>query len=169
MIHSNFVKRFLVVGLPLFFVAFAQTAHSGFEVGNGRQVIKNEAGNYRVVVSDKLEVGFANRLTEATSPIGLGTPRTRLQINVVRNTPIDSLMELRNDNPDWSPVKIAGLDGIRKEVVLPTGIRQIEVRLFVKMNEVIVINLEGVPVGPAAGSLFAGLEESLTSFDLLNR
>lgn len=156
-----------VLGLGVIILGFENPAHSGFEVGNGRQLIKNDPGNYKLMIPERLEVGFADRLTEIISPFAEGTPRARLQINVVKNVPVDSHSDLVASNPEWTPITLAGLHGIRKEIILPTKLHQIEVRLFVKTNEMIIINLEGTPTGSAASSLFGGMEESLGTFELL--
>jgi hypothetical protein len=143
-------------------------AIAGFEVGNGRLLIRNDPGNYSIIVPDKLEIDKFDRFTEAISPRSEGTPRTRLQINVVKNTGFSSVDELIQSKPDatWTQISLAGLDGIRKNDVLPTNLHQVEIRLFSKANEMIIINLEGLRQGTISAAFFEGIERSLGTFKL---
>lgn len=163
--------RYAVLGVGLcsaFFVS--KTALPGFEIGNGRKLIKNVPGSYGIVVPEKLEVGFYNRFTEIIAPLMEGTPRARLQINVVKFESLNTLTDLleSKDGQGWVPVKLAGYSGIKKEETLPTRLRQIEFRLFYRPNEIIVINLEGVP-GGSPSSAFEGFQQSLETFQVLNK
>jgi len=145
-------------------------AIAGFEVGNGRTLLKNEAGKYSIIVPNRLEIGKFDRFTEAISPSSEGTPRARLQINVVKNTGIETIDELVATKPDanWAQLSLAGLSGIRKDEVLPTNLHQVEIRLFSKANEMIVINLEGVPQGTVSAAFYRDIENSLGTFTVGN-
>lgn len=144
------------------------TAHPGFEIGNGKKTVKNTPGNYEIIIPDKLEVGFSNKFTELIAPLFEGTPRAKLQINIVKNELVGSLSDLINNLPvdnRWTKVSLAGFDGIRNEVVLPNKVHQIEYSLFFKEFELLVINIEGVP-GYSSKSNFEMLQRALDTLKI---
>src|SRR5262245_2056433 len=124
-------------------LALCSLAYAGFEIGNGRQLVKNPIGNYSIIVPDRLEVGTFKRLTDAIIPISEGTSRANFHTDIVKTMSITSPAELIDSRPDatWTPITLAGLSGIRKDEILPTKLHQVEIRLFSKANEMIVINL----------------------------
>ncbi len=145
-----------------------QIALSGFEIGNGKKTIKNTPGNYELIVPEKLEVGFSNKFTELISPLFEGTPRTRLQINIVKDEKISKFSELVNSvSPleNWNQIKLAGFEGIKSEVLLPTKLLQIEYRLLHKEGEIIIIHIEGVPTNSPT-STFNNLTKALDSLKI---
>jgi hypothetical protein len=137
----------VLTGLALIFL-ISRIAFSGFEIGNGKKVVKNTPGSYEFIIPDTLEVGFSNRFTEVIAPLFDGTPRAKLQINIVKNNSIGSFSDLVNSigtDTNWTRVSLAGYDGIKSELVLPTKLHQLEYRLFFKEFELLVINVEGIP------------------------
>ena len=98
------------------------TAKAGFEIGNGRKIIENVKGGYSIVVPEKTEVGTSKNYTEVIAPLSEGTPRARLQINVVKDTGLMTINDLVDSKKDgsWTVTKLAGLEGIQKEETLPT-------------------------------------------------
>ena len=144
-----------------------RTALPGFEIGNGRKLIKNTNGSYEIIIPEKLEVGFANRYTEIIAPLFEGTPRARLQINIVKADSLNTLADLveSRSGQGWEAVKLAGLNGIKKVEILPTRLQQIEYRLLYRPTELIVINAEGVPSGSPA-TAFEMLQQSLETFQV---
>ena len=120
------------------------------------------------MVPKRLEVGFSSRFTEVIAPLSDGTPRAKLQINIVKNEKIGSLNELINsvsaDN-SWKPTAIAGFDGMRNEITLPTRLHQIEYRLFLKEFEVLVVTIEGIP-DYSPKSTFETLQKALETLKI---
>ena len=161
----NKTRLYLGACLSLFIFSHAR---GGFEIGNGRKTVENVKGRYSIVVPEKMEVGRSKSFTEILGPLSEGTPRTRLHINVVNEDSLLTLNDLIDSKKDgWTSVKIAGLEGIQKEDVLPTRVHQIEIRLFLRPGQVIVLNLEGAP-GPSLMTPFESVKESLGSFKNLN-
>lgn len=141
----------------------------GFEVGNGKKLIKNTPGNYEIIVPETLEVGFSNKFTEIIAPLFDGTPRAKLQINLVKNEKIGNLSELVNsvspEDGSWTQTTLAGYDGIKSEIVLPTKLHQIEYRLFFKEFEILVLNIEGIP-SYSPKSTFESLKKALETLKI---
>lgn len=149
----------------LFVIFFVPViAWAGFEIGNGRKIIENKNGGYTIIVPEKTEVGTTKNYTEVIAPLSEGTPRARLQINVVKDPGLKTINDLVDSQKDgtWVPVKMADLDGIQKEETLTTRLRQIEIRLFLREGEIVVVNLEGVP-GPSLITPFEAIKSSLES------
>jgi hypothetical protein len=147
---------------------FSGVAYPGFEMGNGKKIVKNTPGNYEIIIPDKLEAGFSNKFTELIAPLFDGTPRAKLQINIVKNDLVKSLFELVNSVPGdntWTQASLAGFDGIRNETVLPNKVHQLEYRLFFKEFEVLVISVEGVP-GYSSKSNFEMLQRALDTLKI---
>lgn len=143
---------------------------AGFEIGNGRVIIKNYAGKYQLKIYDKWEVGIMERFTEVISPIYEGIPRARLQINAVideRVTTVDDLVQ-PNENSEWGRVFLGDLDGVKKEVSQPNGIHNLEVRLFRGPGDLIVINVDGKPGSGSTATVFDRLQAQLMSFQLFS-
>ena len=142
----------------------------GFEIGNGRKVIVNGTGGYSIVIPEKMEVGNSKTFTEVITPLPAGTPRARLQINVVRDEGLITIHDLVDSRKDgvWTPINLAGLAGIQKEETLPTRLRQIEIRLLLRPREILVVNLEGVP-GPSMMNPFETIRESLETLKVFNK
>ncbi|MSP18048.1 MAG: hypothetical protein EXR74_00610 [Bdellovibrionales bacterium] len=163
--NKNSIKLIVFGFIPLLLIPVV--AFSGFEIGNGRKVIKNTPGQYELIIPKSLEVGFSSKFTEAITPLFEGTPRAKLQINIIKDAKIGTYSDLiyNTSESNWSGCSLAGFQGIKNEVVLPTRLHQIEYRLFYKEFQVIVINIEGIPSGLAA-SPFEKIQTSLDSFKL---
>lgn len=138
---------------------------AGFEIGNGRKLIRNEPGKYLMKIYDKWEVGQAEAFTEITSPLHEGVPRARLQINVVGSDNIQSLQDLYASRSEvtWIPVALGKLQGIQQEKVLSNGVHEMEVRLFRTPGEVVVMQMDGRP-GTQQLTPFDKVISALTSF-----
>jgi hypothetical protein len=138
---------------------------AGFEIGNGKKMIKNEPGRYGMKIYDKWEVGLAEAFTEVISPLHEGVPRARLQINVVPSTNIQSLQDLYESRRDsgWIPVVIGRLQGVQQEKILANGVHEVEVRLFRNPGEVLVLQMDGRP-GTQQLTPFDKVVSALTSF-----
>lgn len=145
----------------------------GFEIGNGRKLIRNLAGKYGVNVPDKWEAGLFKSFTEVIAPLYEGTPRSRLQINVIKPTGATSPIELLKTKSEdtWTRVALAELEGIKKETILAGGVHEVDIELFRGKEELIVINLTGKPkeiTSGAAPSSFDRLYRSLQTIHLGN-
>ncbi len=138
---------------------------AGFEIGNGRKLIKNEPGKYLMKIYDKWEVGKADAFTEITSPLYEGVPRARLQINVIESDNIQNLTDLYASRKEatWIPVVLGKLQGIQQEKVLSNGVHEMEVRLFRNAGEVVVMQMDGRP-GTQDVTPFDKVISALTSF-----
>jgi hypothetical protein len=138
---------------------------AGFEIGNGRKLIKNEPGKYLMKIYDKWEVGQAEAFTEITSPLYEGVPRARLQINVVDSTNIQSLDDLYQSRREssWIPVAMGKLQGVQQEKTLSSGVVEMEVRLFRAPGEVLVMQMDGRP-GKKELTPFDKVISALTTF-----
>lgn len=134
----------------------------GFEIGNALKVIENVPGRYSITVPHKSEVGTVRNFTEVIAPLTEGTPRTRLQVNVVNEERMKTVVDLIDSKQDesWTPISLSGLQGIKKEMTVSTGLRQVEVRLFLRPSKVVVVTLEGVP-SPSPLSSFEMLKDSI--------
>ena len=157
----------LIIGLALLVICSA-AAIAGFEIGNGKKLIKNTPGNYEIVIPDRLEVGFSNSFTEVIAPLFDGTPRAKLQVNLIKDDNIGNISELVNSVPNvssWTQTTLAGFDGIRNEVVLPTKLHQIEYRILFRAFEILVINIEGIP-GYSPKSTFETLQKSVETLKI---
>ncbi len=138
---------------------------AGFEIGNGRKLIKNEPGKYLMKIYDKWEVGQADAFTEVTSPLIEGVPRARLQMNVVNGKETQSIQDLYESRKEanWIPMALGSLQGIQLERVLANGVHEMEVRLFRAPGEVVVMQMDGKP-GTAELTPFDKLINALTTF-----
>lgn len=162
---NSFSTNMIICSAALF--SFSQAAFPGFEIGNAK-TIENLPGRYKITVPSKTEVGSVKTYTEAIAPLSEGTPRTRLQINLVTENNMNSVANLIDSRleENWSPINLSGLSGIKKEVTVSTGLSQVEVRLFLRPGKIIVINLEGVP-SPSPLSPFEVLKDSIETFKVL--
>lgn len=140
---------------------------AGFEIGNGRKLIKNEPGKYSMKIYDKWEVGQADAFTEVISPLYEGVPRARLQINVVATDAIRTLQDLYESrrDPTWIPLVLGKLQGIQQEKVLSNGVHELEVRLFRRDGEVVVLQMDGRP-GTQALTAFDKVISALPTFQI---
>lgn len=143
-------------------LCISHMAQAGFEIGNAKKEVTNIPGKYSIVVPDKSEVGITKHYTEVVTPLSEGTPRTRLQINLVTEANLKTVADLVDSRKEenWSAITLSGLQGIKKEEKVSTGLQQIEVRLFLRPGKIIVVNLEGVP-SPSALSPFEVLKDSI--------
>lgn len=152
-------------------IVISSLAFPGFEVGNGKKLVKNTPGNYEIAIPESLEVGFSNKFTEIIAPLFEGTPRAKLQLNLIRNEKIGNLSELVNsvsEDRSWTQTTLAGYDGIRTEVVLPTKLHQIEYRLFFKEFEILILNVEGIP-SYSPKSTFEALQKALETLRIKSK
>ena len=165
MMNKNSINLLVFGFIPLLLIPVI--AFSGFEIGNGRKVIKNTPGQYQLIVPESLEVGFSSKFTEAITPLFEGTPRAKLQINIIKDEKIATYSDLISSTSEsnWNSCSLAGFQGIKNEVILPTRLHQIEYRLFYKEFQVIVINIEGIP-SELPASPFEKIQKSLDSFKL---
>ena len=138
---------------------------AGFEIGNGRKLIKNLDGGYLMKIYKDWEVGINGKFTEVVAPIYEGVPRGRLQINVLGEGDLDSAIDTSQQRPasDWMPVVLGDLQGVQKSRLLPSGINSTEVRLFRDTGEVIVMTLDGAP-GKDTLTAYDKIQHSLTTF-----
>jgi len=141
----------------------------GFEIGNGKKEAVNSSGNYGLTVSDKEEVGYLEMFTEIIAPLTEGTPRARLLIKGVKAENLDSVDEMIGDKIErgWVATNIGGLEGVKREITLPTGLNQFEAQLFRSVGEMILINLEGRQ-DKAGKSSYARIRTALETFHILN-
>lgn len=151
--------------------AFASSEDKwGFEVGNGRKDMHNPTGRYGMRVPDQMEVGYVDEFTEVITPLNEGTPRTRLQVNVVKGkTPAHGLNALETwgaDNGGARKVSLAGMNGTMSQTRQLDGRREIEIRLQRTPSEMVVIHLEGRP-GTKAFAAFQKIVDSLGTFETL--
>lgn len=168
--NSNPGVPYLRAGL-ISLIVVSSLAFPGFEVGNGKKLVKNIPGNYEISIPESLEVGFSNKFTEIIAPLFEGTPRAKLQLNLARNEKIGNLSELVNsvsEDRSWTQTTLAGYDGIRTEVILPTKLHQIEYRLFFKEFEILILNVEGIP-GYSSKSTFESLQKSLETLKIKSK
>lgn len=90
----------------------------GFEIGNGRTLIRNLAGRYTLKVPVQWEVGVSNKMTEIMTPQRKNIPRSRIQINILGADGIQSTQDLllrKKDDEDWRPMDTnPRLTGIEK-------------------------------------------------------
>ncbi len=141
----------------------------GFELGNGRTIARNQPGNYALSVSDTSEVGYLDKFTEVIASLAEGTPRARLLINPVHADTISTLDDLVGDKVEkhWMLTNLNGLEGVKREITLSSGLSQLEIQLFRTKGELIVISLEG-KADKEGKSSYSRFRNALETFHLLN-
>lgn len=142
---------------------------AGFEIGNGRKVIRNQAGAYLLKIYKEWEVGILGKFTEIISPLYEGVPRARLQINVLHEDKLKTVEDLLDSMPseEWMPVVLGELEGVQKRRPTVNGVQTTEVRLFRGPGEVIVMALDGKP-GDNELTAYDKVQHALTSFKSIN-
>ncbi len=140
---------------------------AGFEIGNGKKLIKNLIGKYSAKIDPKYEVGQFEAFTEITSPLSEGVPRARWQINAVNSTEIQSLRDLYESLKEttWVPTALAKMQGLQREVILPNGVSQIDMRLFRGPGELVIMQMDGRP-GTKALTPFDKVVSAASSFEV---
>lgn len=126
---------------------------AGFEIGNGKRILRNEKGRYELKTLKQLEAGIRESLTEVVSPLSEGTPRSRLQIDI-----IPSKVE---HSTGATIIEVGGREASQYRVILPNGVHKVEI-LVPRESDTVAINIEGVP-GLLIPSSFDRLLETLAT------
>lgn len=142
---------------------------AGFEIGNGRKLIKNVNGMYLLKIYKDWEAGTLDKLTEIISPLHEGIPRARLRINVMQGEKREMIRQIleKKEAQDWVPVVLDQLNGLQKQTVQPSGIHEVEVRLFRDTGETILLHMDGRPGEPNAPTAFDKVQSALSTFQTL--
>lgn len=151
----------------------------GFEIGNGKRLIRNLNGMYGLRINNAWEVGVAGRFTEIFTSLAEGTPRAILRINVLDSkncsycARIDSFNKLvdlfTSRATGWTVIdksRIGGHDAIQKEGDIGAGRCMLDVRVFKKPGEVASISLDSAPDCTGQSS-YQTIRQSLESFEFL--
>lgn len=139
----------------------------GFEIGNGKRIIRNLNGMYGLRIFGSWEASISDKFTEVITSLSDGTPRARLQINMVQAESIRTFNDLVDlflgKAKGWTVAKIGDLEAVQKEANLSTGRCVLDVRVFKAPQEIAVINLDAAPKcdGPSA---YAKIKASLDTF-----
>ena len=142
---------------------------AGFEIGNGKRLIRNPSGLYGMKISNSWRHEFFGQLTEIVSGFS-GRPKARLRISMETDENIQTfadLVLLFRRKMGWSIDKIAGLDAILKEEELSDGHCMLDAKVFRAPGEVAVITLDGAPDcrGPSA---YGTIKTSLETFHFIH-
>jgi hypothetical protein len=170
----RFAARFLccaMIVLPL-------TAHAddtdkpegmGFEIGNGKRMVRNMGGLYGLNVPQNWEVGFHGKFTEILTSLQEGSPRARLHINVITAEAIRTFRDLVNqlNGRGFSVAKIGSLDAVQREDELNNGRCMLDVRVFRAPQEIAVITLDGSRDCHGA-SAYTRIKDSLDTFKFIS-
>lgn len=109
-----------------------------------------------------------DQFTQILTPLSKGAAPAKLLIHALLAEKIFTSEDLIGDRLErgWALAEIGGLEGVKRETVLPSGKNQLAIELFHQSQEIIQISLEG-KADSEGKSAYSRVRQALNTFHLL--